>query len=54
MRSASPPARARAELGHEALGRPHRRYLESAVRTRDDTGCVRHVDPGCELRLPRW
>ncbi|MFJ3773332.1 glucarate dehydratase family protein [Streptomyces sp. NPDC090075] len=42
------------ELDHEALDRLHRLYLESGVRTRDDTGYMRRVDPSYELRLPRW
>ncbi|MEU9453234.1 glucarate dehydratase family protein [Streptomyces sp. NPDC048277] len=42
------------ELDHEALDRLHRLYLESGVRTRDDTGYMRRVDPTYELRLPRW
>ncbi|MFI6252768.1 glucarate dehydratase family protein [Streptomyces sp. NPDC051016] len=42
------------ELDHEALHRLHRLYLESGVRTRDDTGYMRRVDPSYELRLPRW
>ncbi|MGW5652840.1 glucarate dehydratase family protein [Streptomyces humi] len=42
------------ELDHEVLDRLHRLYLESGMRTRDDTGYMRRVDPGYELRLPRW
>ncbi|MFJ9710281.1 glucarate dehydratase family protein [Streptomyces sp. NPDC101234] len=42
------------ELDHEALDRLHRLYLESGMRTRDDTGYMRRVDPTYELRLPRW
>ncbi|MEV5956014.1 enolase C-terminal domain-like protein [Streptomyces sp. NPDC051987] len=42
------------ELDHEALDRLHRLYLESGVRTRDDTGYLRRIDPTYELRLPRW
>ncbi|MFG2942607.1 glucarate dehydratase family protein [Streptomyces sp. NPDC048282] len=42
------------ELDHEALDRLHRLYLESGVRTRDDTGYMRRVDPSYEPRLPRW
>ncbi|WP_406441333.1 glucarate dehydratase family protein [Streptomyces sp. NBC_00631] len=42
------------ELDHEALDRLHRLYLESGIRTRDDTGYMRRVDPTYELRLPRW
>ncbi|MEU2420638.1 hypothetical protein ABZ619_06270 [Streptomyces sp. NPDC007851] len=42
------------ELNHEVLDRLHRLYLESGIRTRDDTGYLRRVDPGYELRLHRW
>ncbi|MFK0106806.1 glucarate dehydratase family protein [Streptomyces sp. NPDC091217] len=42
------------ELDHEALDRLHRLYLESGMRTRDDTGYMRRMDPTYELRLPRW
>ncbi|WP_316780545.1 glucarate dehydratase family protein [Streptomyces sasae] len=42
------------ELDHEALDRLHRLYLESGMRTRDDTGYMRRVDPSYEFRLPRW
>ncbi|MEU9244550.1 glucarate dehydratase family protein [Streptomyces sp. NPDC048385] len=42
------------ELDHEVLDRLHRLYLESGMRTRDDTGYMRRVDPTYELRLPRW
>ncbi len=42
------------ELDHEALGRLHRLYVESGVRTRDSTGCMRRVRPDFEPRLPRW
>jgi hypothetical protein len=45
------------ELDHQALDRkhrPHRLHRESAVRTRDDTGRTRRIDPTHELWLPRW
>ncbi|MBK3646288.1 glucarate dehydratase family protein [Streptomyces sp. MBT33] len=42
------------ELDHEALERLHRLYVESGVRTRDDTGYMRRIQPDYELRLPRW
>jgi glucarate dehydratase len=32
----------------------HSRDTHSGVRTRDDTGYMRRVDPTYELRLPRW
>ncbi|GHH11032.1 glucarate dehydratase family protein [Streptomyces lanatus] len=42
------------ELDHDALGRLHRLYLDSGVRSRDDTGYMRRIQPEYELRLPRW
>ncbi len=42
------------ELDHDALDRLHRRYVGSGVRSRDDTGYMRRVQPEYELRLPRW
>ncbi|MFF1303280.1 glucarate dehydratase family protein [Streptomyces sp. NPDC058307] len=42
------------ELDHAALDRLHRLYLESGVRSRDDTGYLRRFQPDYELRLPRW
>ncbi|MEU0209689.1 glucarate dehydratase family protein [Streptomyces canus] len=42
------------ELDHEALDRLHRLYLDSGVRSRDDTGYMQRFQPDYELRLPRW
>ncbi|MGW2046410.1 glucarate dehydratase family protein [Streptomyces sp. NPDC001858] len=42
------------ELDHDALDRLHRRYLDSGVRGRDDTGYMRRFRPDYELLLPRW
>jgi len=42
------------ELDHDALDRLHRLYVESGVRSRDDTGYMRRIHPEYELRLPRW
>ncbi|MDQ0758593.1 glucarate dehydratase family protein [Streptomyces canus] len=42
------------ELDHEALARLHRLYLDSGVRSRDDTGYMQRFQPDYELRLPRW
>ncbi|MER5194233.1 glucarate dehydratase family protein [Streptomyces sp. NPDC002755] len=42
------------ELDTDALDRLHRRYLDSGVRGRDDTGYMRRIQPDYELRLPRW
>ncbi|MFE6619810.1 glucarate dehydratase family protein [Streptomyces sp. NPDC057740] len=42
------------ELDHDALDRLHRLYVESGVRSRDDTGYMRRIQPEYELRLPRW
>ncbi|MET8081893.1 glucarate dehydratase family protein [Streptomyces sp. NPDC005303] len=42
------------ELDHAALERLHRLYVDSGVRSRDDTGYMRRFRPDYELRLPRW
>jgi glucarate dehydratase len=42
------------ELDHTALDRLHRLYIDSGVRSRDDTGYLRRFRPDYELRLPRW
>jgi glucarate dehydratase len=42
------------ELDHAALDRLHRLYVDSGVRSRDDTGYMRRFQPDYELRLPRW
>ena len=42
------------ELDHDALDRLHRLYVESGVRSRDDTGYMRRIHAEYELRLPRW
>ena len=42
------------ELDHDALDRLHRLYVESGVRSRDDTGYMRRIHPDYEPRLPRW
>ncbi|MER6185746.1 glucarate dehydratase family protein [Streptomyces sp. NPDC001652] len=42
------------ELDHDALGRLHHLYVDSGVRSRDDTGYMQRFDPSYELRLPRW
>ncbi|MER6155273.1 glucarate dehydratase family protein [Streptomyces sp. NPDC001868] len=42
------------ELDHDALDRLHRLYVDSGMRSRDDTGYMRRIQPGYERRLPRW
>jgi glucarate dehydratase len=42
------------ELDHAALDRLHHLYIDSGVRSRDDTGYMRRFQPDYELRLPRW
>jgi glucarate dehydratase len=42
------------ELDHDALHRLHRLYMDSGVRTRDDTAYMRRVQPDYEPGLPRW
>ena len=42
------------ELDPEALERLNRQYLDSRIRERDDTGYMRRIEPGYELKSPRW
>ncbi|MER7927329.1 hypothetical protein ABTY96_29950 [Streptomyces sp. NPDC096057] len=42
------------ELDHDALDRIHRLYVDSGMTGRDDTACIRRVQPEYEPRLPRW
>ncbi|MFM9441531.1 glucarate dehydratase family protein [Streptomyces acidiscabies] len=42
------------DLDHDVLERLHRRYLDSGMRGRDDTGYIQNFQPGYELKLPRW
>jgi glucarate dehydratase len=42
------------ELDHDALNRLHRLFVDSGVRSRDDIGYLRPIQPEYELRLPRW
>jgi glucarate dehydratase len=42
------------ELDYEALDRLHHLYLDSGVRSRDDTGYIQRFQPDYELKLPRW
>ncbi|QNP74534.1 glucarate dehydratase [Streptomyces roseirectus] len=42
------------DLDHDVLERLHRRYLDSGMKGRDDTGYMRTFQPEYELRLPRW
>lgn len=42
------------ELDPDGLERLHRQYLKCGIRERDDTGYMRRVRPGYELRSPRW
>lgn len=42
------------ELDRDGLEELHRQYLGCGLRTRDDTGYMRRVDPAYELRSPRW
>lgn len=42
------------ELDPDALERLHRQYLDSGIRERDDTGYMRRIQPGYQLRSPRW
>ena len=38
----------------DALDRLHEQYLAAASRERDDTGYMRRIQPGYELKSPRW
>jgi glucarate dehydratase len=42
------------ELDRDALGTLHEQYLRSGLRTRDDTGYMRKLDPDYEYKRPRW
>jgi glucarate dehydratase len=42
------------ELDRDALGRLHEQYLWCGLRSRDDTGYLRSIDPGYERKQPRW
>lgn len=42
------------ELDRDALERLHRQYLECGIRSRDDTGYMRRLNPSYELQSPRW
>ncbi|WP_042374828.1 glucarate dehydratase family protein [Streptacidiphilus neutrinimicus] len=42
------------ELDRDALTRLHRQYLDCGLRSRDDTGYMRRVDPAYRLVQPRW
>lgn len=42
------------ELDPDALNRLHRQYLNSGITERDDTGYMRRIQPGYELKSPRW
>ncbi|GAA2103489.1 glucarate dehydratase family protein [Actinomadura alba] len=41
-------------LDRDMLGRLHEQYLECGLRSRDDTGYMRGIDPSYELLSPRW
>jgi glucarate dehydratase len=42
------------ELDPEGLEKLHRQYLDCGLRSRDDTGYMQRLDPGYELKSPRW
>jgi len=42
------------ELDRDALAILHERYLRCGLRTRDDTGYMREIDPAYEFKRPRW
>ncbi len=42
------------ELDRDALARLHEQYLRCGLRSRDDTGYMRSVDPGYVKKVPRW
>jgi glucarate dehydratase len=42
------------ELDREALAVMHETYLDSTIRTRNDTGYMKSIDPEYEYVAPRW
>jgi glucarate dehydratase len=42
------------ELDHDGLEKLHRQYLDCGLRSRDDTGYMQRIQPGYELKSPRW
>jgi len=42
------------EVDRDALERLHRQYLDSGIRSRDDTGYMQRIHPSYELQSPRW
>ena len=42
------------ELDRDTLAALHEQYLRCGIRSRDDTGYMRRVDPGYRLERPRW
>lgn len=42
------------ELDRDRLEKLHRQYLECGVRSRDDTSYMSRINPGYELKTPRW
>ncbi len=42
------------ELDREALAALHEQYLKCGLRSRDDTGYMRSIDPGYVKKVPRW
>jgi glucarate dehydratase len=42
------------ELDRDALGALHEQYLRCGLRDRDDTGYLRRINPGYQLKKPRW
>jgi len=42
------------ELDRDALAALHEQYLRCGIRSRDDTGYMRRVDPGYQRLQPRW
>lgn len=42
------------EIDYQALARMHETYLASPIRTRDDTGYMKTIDPSYEYVAPRW
>ncbi|WP_457967909.1 glucarate dehydratase family protein [Arthrobacter sp. D1-29] len=42
------------ELDGDALARLHRQYLDSGLRSRDDTGYMKRLHPSYQLQSPRW
>jgi glucarate dehydratase len=42
------------DIDEGALVAPHEQYLQCGIRSRDDTGYMRSIDPSYQAISPRW